>query len=175
MAKNELQKLTLQQFMGQFYNHKWTQHFFFFRNKLKLRNEISTWPEEQKKVTYPACRWAIWPGPPAWAPGWPRAAQPATGRTGRHRPGRGHGVPSGGYVDSGWESRTSQTKTAGEEKHNKHQEWEKVNEFVHTSQNDLCIVSRVGFINKMVQQGFPYIDQYVVQHHKITSNHHRSE
>lgn len=81
---------------------------------ISWRNEISTWPEEQRKVTYPACWWAIWPGPPAWAPGWPRAAQLATGRTGRHQPGRGHGVPSGGYVDSGWESRTSQTKTAGE-------------------------------------------------------------
>lgn len=50
------------------------------------QKDISSW---MTRSTYPACRRARWPGPPAWAPGWPHVALPATGHTGRRLRDRG--------------------------------------------------------------------------------------
>lgn len=57
------------------------------------------------RITYPACLWARWPDPPAWAPGWPHVALPATGRTGRRLPGRGRAAVLMGCEGS-WGSAT---------------------------------------------------------------------
>lgn len=58
---------------------------------------------------YPACQWAIWPSPPAWAPAWPHAAPPTTGHTGRHLWGRGRAAALMGCEGSWGSVRGRQT------------------------------------------------------------------
>lgn len=79
----------------------------------KKRRKILKWYQTTTKkgasrmtrITYPACLWARWPDPPAWAPGWPHVALPATGRTGRRLPGRGRAAVLMGCEGS-WGSAT---------------------------------------------------------------------
>lgn len=73
----------------------------------------------QPYFTHQACRRARWPSPPAWAPAWPRASPPATGRTGRHRPGRGRAAGPEGCGDFGGSAvgrRTSRRATPGHQR-----------------------------------------------------------
>lgn len=72
------------------------------QNETKQLKAVRLWLTRR---TYPACRWARWPDPPAWAPAWPHVALPATGHTGRRLRDRGRAAVLTGCEDS-WGSAT---------------------------------------------------------------------
>lgn len=60
-----------------------------------------------REQIYPACRWARWRDPPAWAPALLRVARTTTGHTGTHQPNLGRDGETAGCEGSVTGHRTS--------------------------------------------------------------------